>query len=517
MPTDYTGKKTDLKRYYTDTMHACFMHVQLPWYYARKEMLQEECLTFLFTTNTSPSSKRHLWEPPRSAAGQGEKHAARQWTGNAHAISRPSRISLPIYVAATPSEGLCRLPGPCAAAVPSTSAKYKSGSAKKLKTSYVRLKTNRKPYSSSTAIWFGLSVSGAADAETPRSIGRWFMPPQSLQRLSPRKRAFVVSGLRPAAMERRMSLPGFGLAAASTIRPDWPRPWPSARRSAAPGRKPSAPAGPVAGHGPDGLRHPGFRFARSGMLSRHGRRAARLSADETGGERAAHCSSHCWQQLRPGCCRPLPLQKDSADGFATHLAMHMGTHQGKSLDGTWPREASKPTIWKHKPTTSANTSLTALMPGLADDVKAPLQRIPRLWTDFGLAGLLAAAAVIALLHRAWRRHPYGSSLHCRTLPCPWASSLYFLSFPLSTHMDVHRIVCCSVAPAYPPDSRLRRTIAVPAAFGLCPLSAFALRRMQAEIQWCGQVNCSLCGQTEQMLPIYAKLYTEMKDEPPFPL
>ena len=113
---------------------------------------------------------------------------------------------------------------------------------------------------------------------------------------------------------------------------------------------------------------------------------------------------------------------------------------------------------------------------LADDVKAPFNEYLGLWTDFGLAGLLAAAAVIALLHRAWRRHPYGSSLPCRTLPAVRGRLLnVFLSFPLSTHMDVHRIVCCSAAPQCLParqpvaadHSRSCRLRSLPLV-GLCP-------------------------------------------------
>ena len=53
---------------------------------------------------------------------------------------------------------------------------------------------------------------------------------------------------------------------------------------------------------------------------------------------------------------------------------------------------------------------------LADDVKAPFNEYLGLWTDFGLAGLLAAAAAIVLLCRAWRRHPGGSSLPAALCP-----------------------------------------------------------------------------------------------------
>ena len=154
---------------------------------------------------------------------------------------------------------------------------------------------------------------------------------------------------------------------------------------------------------------------------------------------------------------------------------------------------------------------------LADDVKAPFNEYLGLWTNFGLTGLLAAAAVIALLHRAWRRHSYGSSLPAAL--CLLSVGVFSMfSYPFRyphTWMFTGLSAAVLLLNAYPPDSRLRRAIAVPAAFGLCLLSAFALRRMQAEIRWCDAANRSFCGQTEQMLPIYAKLYTEMKDEPLF--
>ena len=113
---------------------------------------------------------------------------------------------------------------------------------------------------------------------------------------------------------------------------------------------------------------------------------------------------------------------------------------------------------------------------LADDVKAPLQRIPR-----------------AMDRLRPRRSPRGGGRHrpappclaqtllrqftpCRTLPAVRGRLLnVFLSFPLSTHMDVHRIVCCSAAPQCLPSrqpvaaghSRSCRLRSLPLV-GLCP-------------------------------------------------
>ena len=154
---------------------------------------------------------------------------------------------------------------------------------------------------------------------------------------------------------------------------------------------------------------------------------------------------------------------------------------------------------------------------LADNTQAPFNEYLGLLADYGLAGGMALLAAIALLFRAWRRHPSGSSRPA--MLCLLSVAIFSLfSYPFRY---AHTWVLCGLSVAvllsnaWMPSWRLRRATAWVAALCLVAASVFAFRQMKAEMRWCEVAGRSLGGMTDEMLPAYRNLYARLSHNPFF--
>lgn len=154
---------------------------------------------------------------------------------------------------------------------------------------------------------------------------------------------------------------------------------------------------------------------------------------------------------------------------------------------------------------------------LADDVKHPFNEYLYLLTNYGFWGGFAVMAFAVWLIHTWRKHPTGSSrpaMLCLIAIAVFSMFSYPFRYPHTWILCIYSVVVLS-------DNLCKVCLRI-WQWLLCCFSLFfslfvfsVFRRIPAEVRWRKAVDCSLCGMTEEMLPVYKGLYKELRSDPLF--
>ena len=151
---------------------------------------------------------------------------------------------------------------------------------------------------------------------------------------------------------------------------------------------------------------------------------------------------------------------------------------------------------------------------LADNVAHPLCEWLLVAADYGLAGVCAALALVALTVRHARRHPSAEGREgLRVLACAGVFSLF--SYPL-LYPFTWIMLAAAVAAVFRSVLAAHSRTAAVAALAVLPLCGFALYRSGATAMELRRVqDKAMLGLSERMMPRYARLYPRLKNDSRF--
>lgn len=154
---------------------------------------------------------------------------------------------------------------------------------------------------------------------------------------------------------------------------------------------------------------------------------------------------------------------------------------------------------------------------LADDVKHPFNEYLYLLTHYGLWGGFVLMAFAVWSVRAWQKHPDGSSrpaMLCLVVIAVFSMFSYPFRYPHTWILCIYSVIILSCN-AWKIHHKTQTRLLFLLALCLSSLAFQVLKRILAEIQWRQVADSSLCGMTEEMLPVYKDLYKDLRDDPLF--
>ena len=154
---------------------------------------------------------------------------------------------------------------------------------------------------------------------------------------------------------------------------------------------------------------------------------------------------------------------------------------------------------------------------LADNIGHPFNEYVGLLVNYGLVGFLLFLGLLFLLIRAFRRNTNKTILTYVACWCLTAIAVFaFFSYPLRyPFVWVVGILSVSVIlfQGKVKELKLLKHFYIPASILILALIVCfkSYSRLRTDLKWCKVAHLSLAGQTEQMLPEYQILHTELRN------